>query len=180
VRETEVFIEIEDLKTEPLHVHHLYGVKDLDFVHADAALDEPVSVDFVLDHKDKDLRLGGTLQTSVRYKCARCLRESSSRLATNFDLLYMPQPAPSVDQEIELKYDDMQIGFYDGVRFDVDLMVLEQIELALPMKFICQEACKGLCVNCGADLNEGPCLCKTSDIDSRLAVLRDFRKKMDQ
>jgi uncharacterized protein len=94
--------------------------------------------------------------------------------------LYMPQPAPSVDQEIELKYDDMQIGFYDGVRFDVDLMVLEQIELALPMKFICQEACKGLCVNCGADLNEGPCHCKTSDIDSRLAVLRDFRKKMDQ
>jgi uncharacterized protein len=175
-----VFIEIEDLKAEPLQVHHLYGVKDLDFAHADAVLDEPVSVDFVLDHRDKDLRLGGTLQTSVRYKCARCLRESSRRLATSFDLLYLPQPDLSVDQEIELKYEDMQIGFYDGVTFDVDLMVLEQIELAMPMKFICQEGCKGLCVNCGADLNEGPCSCKASDIDSRLAVLREFRKKMDQ
>jgi DUF177 domain-containing protein len=175
-----VFIEIEDLKTEPLHVRHLYGVKDLDFAHADAALDEPVSVDFVLDHKDKDLRLGGTLQTSVRYKCARCLRESSHRLATSFDLLYLPQPDSSVDQEVELKYEDMQIGFYDGIRFDVDLMVLEQIELAMPMKFICQEGCKGLCVNCGADLNESPCRCESSQIDSRLAVLREFRKKMDQ
>ena len=175
-----MFIEIEDLKAEPLRIHHIYAVKDLDFAHADAALDEPVSVDFVLDHKEKDLRLGGTLQTSIRYECARCLRESSRRLATNFDLLYLPQADWGVDQEIELKYEDMQIGFYDGIRFDVDLMVLEQIELALPMKFICQEACKGLCVNCGADLNESPCLCKGSDIDSRLAVLREFRKKMDQ
>ena len=175
-----MFIEIEDLKSEPLRVHHIYGVKDLDFAHADAALDEPVAVDFVLDHKDKDLRLGGTLQTSVRYKCARCLRESTRRLATNFDLLYLPQADWGVDQEIELKYEDMQIGFYDGVRFDVDLMVLEQIELAVPMKFICQESCKGLCVTCGADLNEGPCRCKVSDVDSRLAVLKEFRKKMDQ
>jgi len=175
-----VFIEIDDLKDEPLHVQHVYPIGALPFDHDDAALGEPVSTDFVLTHEERDLRVGGTVTTAVRYNCARCLKEFVRPLSTRFDLCYLPQPRFKADEEIELKYEDMEIGYYDGLRLDVDLMILEQIELSMPMKFVCRESCKGLCHLCGADLNEVSCLCKREDTDPRMSVLLEFRKKMDK
>ena len=173
-----MFIEIEDLKLEPLHVHRVFPVGEIKFSHEDAALNAPVATDFILSHKDRDLHVDGTIETAIRFRCSRCAKEFSRPFATSFDLSYLPQPKwTSEDAEIELKYEDMEVGFYDGIVFDVDLMVLEQIELAMPMKFVCREDCKGLCYKCGADLNEGACLCKNEETDSRLSVLLDFQKK---
>ena len=176
-----MFIEIENLKSEPLHVHHVFPIGEIKFVHEDAALNEPVSADFILTHKDRDLRVDGTVQTAIRFRCSRCAKEFFRSFSTSFDLSYLPQPKWTAENaEIELKYEDMGVGYYDGLAFDIDLMVLEQIELAMPMSFICREDCKGLCYKCGADLNEKPCLCTKDQTDSRLSVLLDFRKKMDK
>ncbi len=176
-----MFIEIEDLEQEPLHVHHRYKVEEIQFLHEDVALSEPVSTDFVLTHKDRDLRIEGSLETALRFKCSRCVKEFSRRFTANFDLFYLPQPDwKNKGDEIELKYEDMGVAYYDGIRFDVDLMVLEQIELGMPMKFVCREDCKGLCYRCGADLNESQCSCPKAEVDARLSVLLEFRKKKEE
>jgi uncharacterized protein len=176
-----VFIEIEDLKSEPLHVHHVFPVGEIKFIHEDAALNEPVTADFVLTHIDRDLHVDGTVQTAIHLRCSRCDKEFSRSFSTSYDLSYLPQPKwTNEDSEIELKYEDMEVAYYDGIAFDVDLMILEQIELAMPMKFVCREDCKGLCYKCGADLNENSCRCIKEETDSRLSVLLDFRKKMDK
>jgi uncharacterized protein len=175
-----MFIEIEDLQQELLEVRHVYLIEQLGLGRQDAALSEPVSADFTLTHKERDLHIRGAVKTAVRYKCSRCLKEVARPLATSFDVVYLPQPNLKIDEEIELKYEDMETGFYDGVRLDVDQMVLEQIELAIPMKFVCGEDCKGLCDICGADLNEGACACPRNESGSRLAELLEFRKRMEK
>lgn len=176
-----MFIEIEDLKPEPLHVHHTYAVGALPFEYQDAVIEEPVTTDFLLTHKELDLRITGTVETSVRFGCSRCLKPSHSHVGTSFDLVYLPQPkSVRAGEEIELRYADMEIGFYNGVRFDVDTMVVEQITLSLPMQLVCADDCKGLCYTCGADLNQGPCACKHDEGDSRLSILKEFRKKTDK
>ncbi len=176
-----MFIEIEDLRDEPLHVHHTYGLGELTFKRADAVLVEPVAADFVLTHKDRDLHIDGSVETILRCRCARCASEFRQEVAARFALSYLPQPVGiRENEEIELRYEDMDIGFYDGVRLDVDLMVAEQIELSLPMKFVCREECRGLCYRCGRDLNEGPCGCALEEKDPRLSVLLEFRKNMDK
>jgi uncharacterized protein len=176
-----VFIEIEDLKPEPLHVRHTYALGELPFEFHGAVLSEPVSTDFVLTHKDRDLMIGGSLTTDVRYTCSRCLKQDSRHLSTSFDLTYLPHAKGVRDgEEIELKYAEMEVGFYDGIRFDVDAMIVEQIVLSMPMRFVCSEDCKGLCHHCGKDLNEGACLCTDEVTDPRLSVLRDFRRKKDE
>ncbi len=173
-----MLIEIEDLKPEPLHVHHVFPIREIKFSHEDASLNAPVAADFVLSHKERELHVDGTVKTAISFRCSRCTKEVSRPFAADFNLSYMPQPKwTSSDAEIELKYEDMDVAFYDGVALDVDLMILEQIELAMPMRFVCRDDCKGLCFKCGADLNEGACLCKNEEIDSRLAVLLDFKKK---
>lgn len=176
-----MFIEIEDLKQETLHIRHVFETGEVKFSHEDAGLKEPVAVDFVLTHKDRDLHVDGHLETSLRFRCSRCTKEFSKPFSTSFDLTYLPQPKWSnEDAEIELKYEDMDVAYYDGVALDVNLLVLEQIELAMPMQFVCREDCRGLCYRCGADLNEGPCLCKKEELDSRMSVLLEFRKKTDK
>jgi uncharacterized protein len=176
-----VFIEIEDLAPGPLHIQHVFPTREVKFSHEDAVLSDPVATDFVLTHADRDLRVHGTLETTLRYKCSRCRKEFSRPLTASFDLSYLPQPKwTNEDAEIELRYEDMDVAFYNGIFLDVGLMVLEQIELAMPMKFVCREDCKGLCCKCGADLNEGACLCRNEETDSRLSVLLEFKKKMDK
>jgi len=173
-----VFIEIEDLKPEPLHVHHVFPIGEISFSYEDARLGEPVTTDFVLSHRDRDLHVDGTVETAISFRCSRCNKEFSRSFATSFDLSYLPQPKwTSEGAEIELRYEDMDVAYYDGLTLDVNLMVLEQIELAMPMKFVCREDCKGLCFKCGADLNEGTCPCTSENVDSRLSVLLDFQKK---
>ena len=172
-----MFIEIEGLKPEPLHIRHVFPIEEIKFSHEDAALSAPVAADFVLTHKDRDLRVDGTVETAIRFKCSRCAKDFSRSFAARFNLSYLPQPKWTENAEIELRYEDMEVAYYDGVSLDVDLMVLEQIELAMPMRFVCREDCKGLCCQCGADLNEGACLCKNKDTDSRLSVLLDLQKK---
>src|SRR5579885_2513888 len=57
----------------------------------------------------------------------------------------------------------------------------EQVLLALPMKVICQRDCRGLCPNCGANLNHEECRCETHSLDPRMAPLarlkQDWLKK---
>ena len=177
-----MFIEIEDLKPEPLHVRHTFPTGEINFSHEDAVIKEPVTTDFSLVHKNRDLHVKGTVETAIRYRCSRCAKEYTKAFSTGFDLSYLPQPEWSSYEnvEVELSYDDMEVAYYDGIAFDVNMMVLEQIELAIPMKFVCRDECKGLCYKCGADLNEGTCSCSSETGDARMSALLDFRKKMDK
>lgn len=176
-----MFIEIEDLKPEPLHVHHVFQAGEIEFSHEDATLNEPVTVDFTLVHKNSGLHITGTVETIVRFRCSRCAGEFDRNISAGFDLSYLPQPEWADENvEVELKYEDMEVAFYDGIAFDVNMMVLEQIELAIPMKSVCREDCKGLCYQCGADLNERNCSCIRETGDPRLSVLLKFKKKADK
>jgi uncharacterized metal-binding protein YceD (DUF177 family) len=173
-----VIIEIDSLTQDPLHVEHAFDADALLFEHDDAVLEEPAVADFILTHKERDLRIAGKIRTTIRYQCSRCLREASNPLEVDFDVCYLPQADWKENEEVELKYEDMGIAYYDGIALNVGLMVLEQIELAMPMKFVCRPDCRGLCPCCGADLNNGACRCEADTTDSRLAVLQDFRSKM--
>ena len=55
---------------------------------------------------------------------------------------------------------------------DLDELVMSDLLLTLPMKHLCREDCKGLCAQCGKNLNEGDCGCIKKPVDPRLEALR--------
>ncbi len=57
-----------------------------------------------------------------------------------------------------------------NLRLNLDELVEEDVNLALPSKYLCNDDCKGLCPTCGKNLNETQCDCK-APIDPRLEVL---------
>lgn len=66
-------------------------------------------------------------------------------------------------------FDDLYVQV-ENMRLNVDELISEDIWLAIPSRFLCKEDCKGLCMQCGQDLNEASCSCVKA-VDPRLAAL---------
>ncbi len=60
-------------------------------------------------------------------------------------------------------------------KLNLSSLCWEEFMLSLPMRPLCQSNCKGLCANCGANLNELTCKCGEEQGDPRLAVLRTLK-----
>ena len=88
-----------------------------------------------------------------------------------FDLRYLPQ-SENTGEEREVEEDDLSEAFYRDDQIDLGQLIEEQFYLALPMKPLCKADCKGLCPNCGTNLNVETCDCDVRWEDPRLAGLK--------
>jgi uncharacterized protein len=123
-------------------------------------------------HKDKArFRLVGTLTTVLQLPCSRCLESFQLPVDANFDLRYLPM-SENVGAERETEEDDLSEAFYRDDVIDLRQLMEEQFYLALPMKPLHSPDCKGLCPNCGTNLNVASCDCQVRWEDPRLAGLK--------
>ena len=127
----------------------------------------------------EDIRLVGSFSTQVELRCARCLDPVGQAVSETFDLLYRPQGVDAAGDEAAITQADTEIGYYQGEGLLLEDVLKEQILLALPVKQICRADCKGLCPQCGCNLNAESCDCAASMRDPRWAALEDIRKKLE-
>ena len=158
---------------EGLDIHHLYPEGE-PVLGEDARLVGHTKVDVQATRAAEKVQLVGSVTATVAFECDRCLSSLAAKVEQSFDLLYLPPLG--MGDEHELHDDDLSIAFYQGQAIDLDDLVREQVELTLPMARLCGEACRGLCAECGANLNEGQCACAAEAIDPRWAALNDLTK----
>jgi uncharacterized protein len=82
-----------------------------------------------------------------------------------------------VEEEVALAEEDLVSVSYQGDTIDFTNEVQEQVLMEIPLKPLCSEGCKGLCSNCGADLNTGECCCARSGAGFTFSALKDFTVK---
>ncbi len=113
----------------------------------------------------------GRLTATVDNECARCLDPYDQLVSVRLAELYHypPESAPP---------DSLTIS--DDVQLDLTPVVREDFLLSIPMHALCRPDCKGLCPQCGANWNEGPCDCREDNIDPRLAPLARLLKPNDK
>jgi uncharacterized protein len=71
------------------------------------------------------------------------------------------------------------VVFLEGEVFDTRPLLVEQLQLNVPMKPVCREDCRGLCPQCGADLSQGDCSCGGQPPDPRWAALAALRDRQE-
>jgi uncharacterized protein len=126
-------------------------------------------------HKDKEkFRLEGTVRTELELPCSRCLEPFRFPVEATFDQRYLPQPDAAAD-ETEVAEEDLETSFYRDEQIDLSELMREQFYLAMPMKPLCRDECKGLCPQCGTNWNTGTCDCNAEWEDPRLAPLRQLK-----
>jgi len=137
---------------------------------------EPVHLAFEI-HKDKDrFRLVGDVRTVLELTCSRCLEPYRLEVSSPFALRYLPASAASAEAEHEMDDGDLDTSYYRDDQIDLDELLSEQFYLALPMKPLCRDDCRGLCPLCGINLNTGTCGCAPAWDAPRLAALRELGK----
>jgi uncharacterized protein len=136
----------------------------------------PIVVDFDI-HKDKErFRLVGTARSELELPCSRCLEPFRLPVDAPFDLRFLPATEMATQGEREVQEEDFEISYYRDDQIDLNELLREQFYLALPMKPLCSEGCKGLCAQCGVNLNTATCACEPAWEDPRLAALKGLVK----
>lgn len=137
----------------------------------------PVHVAFDIHKDHARFRLEGTVRTELELPCSRCLEPFRMPVDAAFDLRYHPASEMTAGEEREVDDDDLETSYYRDDQIDVNELLREQFYLALPMKPLCREDCKGLCPHCGTNLNTGACDCTSGWEDPRLAALNALKRE---
>jgi uncharacterized protein len=131
-------------------------------------------------HVVQDIRLRGKLETDLEVSCARCLEPVNLPVQRSFDLLYRPLGTDAGHEELSVTDAEAEIGYYQGEGLLLEDTLREQVLLAVPLKALCREDCKGLCPHCGKNLNESACSCEDEVEDPRWDALKEIRTKLNQ
>jgi uncharacterized protein len=181
-----VFLDIKDLEVRPREFEEEFqpGVIDLG---ADVRQRTPLKTsghaELVEEHHGKhevvqDIRLRGRLSAGLELQCARCLEPVRQDVSRQFELLYRPLGADAGRDELSVTDAEAEIGYYQGEGVLLEDVLREQVLLALPLKTVCREDCKGLCPLCGKNLNQEQCSCEVPLDDPRWAALKDIRSRL--
>jgi uncharacterized protein len=154
--------------------------EDFEIEQPDCSLVQDVEVTGTLSICGKDVYLAGKIKTELKLQCSRCLEPFQFPVESEMKAHFAPREESGTEHpEVELTASDIDIEFYDEDRIDINPSVHDQILLALPFVVLCRKNCKGLCVECGNNLNKKLCGCADeAPVDPRLEVLRSLKEKL--
>jgi uncharacterized protein len=135
----------------------------------------PISVTMSYYRAGTELFLEGDLSARTAAVCARCAEEFVAASSRSFRYVLTPRVLDDFAGKGDLRAEDVEFSQYDGDEVDLSPPIREQLLLALPTRPLCRDDCRGLCPQCGTDLNLGACGCARIDPDPRLAVLRSLK-----
>ncbi|GAA0722872.1 DUF177 domain-containing protein [Clostridium malenominatum] len=127
------------------------------------AFKAPINLDGKLTLVGDVIELNGTIRTVLELQCSRCLASFSKSVEITIEEKL---------STIEDKDDDYI--FIKGDVVDITEIIENNIIISLPIKRLCDEECKGLCSNCGLNLNHSSCNCDEMNIEPRLSKLKNF------
>lgn len=124
------------------------------------------------------LLLDARVESRIHLKCSRCLEEFDLELSTGFDLVFHREERARLPEGMDGE-DFLLLTDTLESRYDIFPRVRESILLELPIRFLCCEDCKGLCSDCGANLNEADCRCPEREPDPRWQGLKKLLRNDD-
>lgn len=141
----------------------------------DLRLAEPIEGRVRLIRTNRGILAAADLYAALALECSRCLREIAHGVEVRIQEEYLPsldlatgRPLPTDDEPDVTRLSDHH-------ELDLETPVREAIQLSEPIAPLCRPDCPGLCVVCGARLDEGAHDHPDDDIDPRLEALHGFR-----
>ncbi len=162
-------IEIRQIKPEGSEFNFSKSADELEISAEGVKFPSPIEVDVTAILTGDEIICQGEAYTEVEIECSRCLEI--------FDLLvkaHLQFVVQMLDTTKELTSDneDFEVIPKTQTSLDISQRVREGILLALPLKPLCSEDCKGLCPMCGINLNESECDCLPDKTDERWDALK--------
>lgn len=134
-------------------------------------LGETIDVAVRMTRMGEDFLLDLKASSEGVFVCDRCGEEFVRRIDGQVHTLWTTDRNKAGDVED----DDVRLLAPKTEEIDLGGDVIDSLVLAIPAKLLCRESCAGLCVQCGANLNEGPCHCQKEQSDPRWQGLKNLK-----
>lgn len=115
----------------------------------------------------------GSANTLVHLECSRCLALFDTQIKSEVNSTLVAESVLEEADSKELTGEELELKTYQGEEFSIDEIVSENILVELPVKPLCSKSCKGLCPQCGANLNSVSCTCSVPDDDNPFSILKN-------
>jgi uncharacterized protein len=135
-----------------------------------------VHTDVSLDKAPNQIVLSVAVHTAADFTCDRCTEPFESRLDAKYRMHYIWNDEDASQYDVA----EVQVIPKGGTIIDITEDVRQTVLIAVPLKLLCREDCLGLCPHCGKDLNQGPCGCRSEEIDTRWEKLRELQDRKSQ
>jgi DUF177 domain-containing protein len=123
----------------------------------------------------------GQTKIVMDLNCSRCLDPFPFANSSKFHVRFRPRLEASGEESEEVEIageEELDVEFYGERRIPLRDLAVEQIQLSIPMKPLCDENCLGLCPKCGANRSRQQCDCEVSVTDDRWDALSGIRQKL--
>lgn len=158
-----------------------YEVQDLEVLASqqDFIVKGPLAAQCTLKRKGGNkVEMQGHLSACLSLTCDRCLISYDIDVNTELQLFFETESSESrLLQELECNVSDLDCIILDEPVVDLDDVLRQQLYLALPLKSLCSQQCKGICSRCGVNLNLAGCRCADERQDSPFAILAHLKNK---
>jgi len=164
--------DIRSLETKAAQVDGSLAPDDPIWEKGDSRPAEPIRITGRLSSASEGrFYFTGRMEGHVQLACRLCLEEVDVEVDEDIHFLLAGIGAEEAD--------DPEVFLYDPNAISIDLRpaVRETWLLSVPQYVQCSEDCKGLCPNCGTNLNESSCNCSTTETDPRWDALRKLQSK---
>ncbi|MBI4040429.1 MAG: DUF177 domain-containing protein [Deltaproteobacteria bacterium] len=176
-----------------LHLHELEAFQTFWFTEKDdwfrniflnlgIPVKGPIHLTLEIYKNQETISMKGHLQAACAWTCDRCAEEASWKVDEFFSPTFIHGKEPR-NLDIGVAKSELDTTYFQKNHLELKSMMMEQVELLKPVQFLCQEQCRGLCQQCGHNLNKGICACKEtckekeSISSSGFHVLKNFKLK---
>jgi uncharacterized protein len=162
-----MYIDVNDFdkrKNSSKDINISIEPNDIFIGNSEVKAEEKINFSGTVSKAEDIIYLNGMVDGLLALTCSRCLEGFTNPLALEINEKFSSVPNDEDDSLI----------FIDSDKINLTELIENNILMSLPIKKLCSEDCKGLCQNCGSNLNQGLCSCDNSDIDPRLAGLKDL------
>ncbi len=183
--------EISETGTEKTYTDQSIWLDPIKEFSVPCTIVKPMQAEVFLLKQEEGCLIRGELSGSASLSCDRCGEHTEYPIFSKFeDFEETPQIFEEhlrhADKNKKKDSGDFDLGFneesalifYDThniLRLDLGSLLWEEFSLALPVKPLCSESCKGICPSCGTNKNKTDCDCDTVAPDPRFAKLKNFK-----
>jgi uncharacterized protein len=156
-----ITLNIHDIRKQP-GLSMTWDYEDTPDI-AEVDLEDKVYVKLKLTNVASRILVEGSIRTAVKLECARCLVDYVCPLEFSFIEEFLPEGSPELSEHDTLSWEDLSRFSFSGDIIDIYEMIRQNIITAVPVKPLCSEDCKGLCINCGKSRNTESCSCPVEE-----------------
>ena len=136
---------------------------------------KPLDIHYILTREGDMIHAEINIKSEIETLCSICLQSMKYPIDLTLVTDYLPALG-DMQGDLEALRQSQEIGYY---RKDICLgaFILSEMVLSMPIRYECRVGCKGLCPECGVNLNEGLCSCEKMP-DPRLEKLAILKTKL--